>query len=94
MHKKSFKNVKAHQLIVDDDHFYVMYKEKIDNDLGMEMEISILDQKDSVDILLTNLYFPKMRLGTRRQDSQQTVFSLSKENAKKLRDYLNDVLNE
>ena len=33
-----------------------------------------------------------MRQGTREQDDQQTVFKLSKENAIKLRDYLNRVL--
>lgn len=69
-----------------------MYKDEIDNQLGMEAEISFLKQPDSNDILLTNLYYPNMRQGIREQDDQQAVFKLSKEDAVKLRDYLNRVL--
>ena len=68
-----------------------MYKDEIDNQLGMEAEISFLKQPDSNDILLTNLYYPNMRQGIREQDDQQAVFKLSKEDAVKLRDYLNRV---
>lgn len=92
MHRKAFKNVKDHSLIIEDGWFNAMYKDKIDDHLGMEAEISFLKQPDSIDILLTNLYYPNMRQGTREQDDQQTVFKLSKENAIKLRDYLNKVL--
>ncbi len=80
MHRKSFKNVKDHSLIIDDGWFNAMYKDKIDDHLGMEAEISFLKQPDSIDVLLTNLYYPNMRQGTREQDDQQTVFKLSKEN--------------
>ncbi|QLL69855.1 hypothetical protein [Lactobacillus sp. 3B(2020)] len=92
MHRKSFKNVKNHFLDINDDWFNAMYKYKIDDHLGMEAEISFLKQPDSIDILLTNLYYPNMRQGVREQDDQQTVFKLSKDNAEKLRDYLNKVL--
>lgn len=92
MHRKAFKNVKDHYLNIDDDWYNAMYKDKIDNQLGMEAEISFLKQPDSIDILLTNLYYPNMRQGIREQDDQQAVFKLSKEDAVKLRDYLNRVL--
>lgn len=92
MHRKAFKNVKDHYLNVDDDWYNAMYKDKIDDHLGMEDEISFLKQPDSIDILLTNLYYPNMRQGIREQDDQQAVFKLSKKDAKKLRDYLNRVL--
>lgn len=92
MHRKAFKNVKDHYLNVDDDWYNAMYKDKIDDHLGMEAEISFLKQPDSIDILLTNLYYPNMRQGIREQDDQQAVFKLSKKDAKKLRDYLNRVL--
>ena len=92
MHRKSFKNVKDHFLDINDDWFNAMYKDKIDDHLGMEAEISFLKQPNSIDILLTNLYYPNMRQGIREQDDQQTVFKLSKDDAKKLRDYLNQIL--
>ena len=92
MHRKAFKNVKDHYLNVDDDWYNAMYKDKIDDHLGMEAEISFLKQPDIIDILLTNLYYPNMRQGIREQDDQQAVFKLSKKDAKKLRDYLNRVL--
>ena len=91
MHRKSFKDVKDHSLTIDDGWFNAMYKDKIDDHLGMEAEISFLKQPDSIDVLLTNLYYP-MRQGTREQDDQQAIFKLSKNNAEKLRDYLNKVL--
>ena len=84
MHRKAFKNVKDHYLNVDDDWYNAMYKDKIDDHLGMEAEISFLKQPDSIDILLTNLYYPNMRQGIREQDDQQAVFKLSKKDAKKL----------
>ena len=92
MHRKAFKSVKDHYLNIDDDWYNAMYKDEIDNQLGMEAEISFLKQPDSIDILLTNLYYPNMRQGIREQDDQQAVFKLSKEDAVKLRDYLNRVL--
>ena len=92
MHRKAFKSVKDHYLNVDDDWYNAMYKDKIDDHLGMEAEISFLKQPDSIEILLTNLYYPNMRQGIREQDDQQAVFKLSKKDAKKLRDYLNRVL--
>ncbi|MFQ9705859.1 MAG: hypothetical protein ACLRX6_02045 [Limosilactobacillus pontis] len=55
MHRKAFKNVKDHYLNIDDDWYNAMCKDEIDNQLGMEAEISFLKQPDSIDILLTNL---------------------------------------
>lgn len=92
MHRRSFKNLKNKYVNVDDELFNAMYKERLDDHLGVEAEISFLKQPETIDILLTNLYYPNLRQGTREQNDQQAVFSLTKENAKKLRDYLNKVL--
>lgn len=59
----------------------------LDDGSILKHEISFNRQPDRIDVLLTNSLCPK---GSKEpKDTQQAVISLSKEDSKKLRDYLN-----
>lgn len=89
MSKEGFKYSTIHSL--DIGLYDVSYREQFDKWTDSKAEISFLKQHDHVndhiDVLISNFYYPDKVV-----KNQQAIFKLSKDNAERLRDYLNRVL--
>lgn len=89
MSKEGFKYLTIHSL--DAGLYDVSYRERFDKWTDSKAEISLLKQHDHVndhiDVLISNFYYPDKVV-----KNQQAIFKLSKDAAKRLRDYLSQEL--
>ncbi|MEE6637551.1 hypothetical protein [Limosilactobacillus pontis] len=89
MSKEGFKYPTIHSL--DAGLYDVSYRERFDKWTDSKAEISLLKQHDHVydhiDVLISNFYYPDKVV-----KNQQAIFKLSKDAAKRLRDYLSQEL--
>lgn len=89
MHAKSFGKPE-HEVMIGKEDFSVLAKNLIDEHNGESDQFSIYKNPDGMNILLTNLPYPNLRMSAHED---QTVFHLSWDETEKLRNFLTDVLN-
>lgn len=91
MHRRAFHPSDERKLTIDQYGYELFYKEHYDKNYAEELGFSIWDNPDGMDVLLTNLGFKNLRVN---KDEEQTHIHFNWDEAKKLRDYLNKVIEE
>lgn len=90
MHQKRFGKP-AHEVMISDDDFSILDKFKYDEHFGTNNQWSIYRNPDGLDMLLTNLPYPKLR---QAGHEEQAVFHLKWDEVKQLRDFLTKQLKK
>lgn len=88
MHRKRFGKP-DHKVMIADRDYSVLDKYKFDESYGMDNQFSIYSNPDGMDMLLTNLPYPKLR---EAKEEEQATFHLTWDETKQLRDFLDKQL--